>query len=329
EDEKQKITNKCEFRTTFKFPERAKALNWFPGHMLKTTKEIQARLSSVNVVVEVRDARVPFSSRNDRLDDEIRARNKRKLIVFNKTDLAHPNTPKLIADKFKDVPTLFTSATKGVNIKDIVSTSLKHHKIVRKFKTIPIVFMVVGIPNVGKSSIINALKNKYAHTFDHKEVRGKAKVGATPGLTRSINFFKVCEKPEPCVVLDSPGVFVPTISTYHQAFRLALINAIPDALSIDNIDLCDYLLFELNKHKQFLYVTVFKLPHATDSIQQLLHWMCSYLQAYQTNGEDDIIRATSTFIRYFRSGKLGRLTLEVEEEYDGVEEDKPNEIKSL
>lgn len=174
-------------------------------------------------------------------------------------------------------------------------------------------FLIAGIPNVGKSSIINALKNKYSHTFENKESGGKAKVGALPGVTRNLSFFKVCERPHPCVVLDSPGIFIPTINTEEQAFRLALINALPDTLAFDPTTLCDFLLFELNRLKCFDYVTVFKLPHASDSIEWVLKGICKCIAAYVAEGLPDTNKAAVIFLRYFRLGKLGRITLEDEE----------------
>jgi ribosome biogenesis GTPase A len=299
-----------QFRSSFSFPENAKGLNWFPGHMLKTTREIQNRLSNVDFVVEVRDARVPFSSRNDQLEQEIRTRQKRRLIVFNKSDLAHPSTPQIVSKALPNDIAIFTSAKNGFNIKNIINTCLTKYTVAKKFKTIPYVFLIAGIPNVGKSSIINSLKNKYAKTFDNDQVKNKAKVGALPGVTRSINFFKVCEKPHPCVVLDSPGIFIPTINSDDQALKLGLINALPDSLAFDQITLSDYLLFELNRLQCFEYVTVFKLPHPSDSIQWVLEGICRTLNAYITNAQPDIQKASVIFLRYFRQGKLGRVTLE-------------------
>jgi ribosome biogenesis GTPase A len=165
---------------------------------------------------------------------------------------------------------------------------------------------------VGKSSIINALKTKYANTFDHNSVRQKAKVGALPGVTRNVGFFKVCDKPVPCVVLDSPGVFIPTIKSEDQAFKLALINALPDTLAFDPYTLCDYLLFELNRLKCFDYVTVFKLPYASDSIDWVLNGVSKYIGAYTSDGQLDLNKAAGHFLRCYRLGKLGRVTLENE-----------------
>jgi ribosome biogenesis GTPase A len=119
------------FRSSFVYPENTKGMNWFPGHMLKTTREIQSRLSSVDFVVEVRDARAPFSSCNDILEKEIINRQKRRLLIFNKSDLANPNTPQIITKKFPNVPTIFTSATNGFNIKNIIGSCLKNYTVVR------------------------------------------------------------------------------------------------------------------------------------------------------------------------------------------------------
>jgi ribosome biogenesis GTPase A len=289
--------------------------------MLKTTREIQSRLSQVDIVVEVRDARIPFSSCNDILEKEIKNRQKQKLIIFNKADLAHSNTPQIVAKHLPNTPHIFTSATDGFNIKNIISTCLKKFTIVRyiqfhkfiflrKFKTIPAVFLIAGIPNVGKSSIINSLRNKYANTFETQKTGRNAKVGALPGVTRTINFFKVCEKPFPCVVLDSPGVFLPTIHTEDQAFKLALINALPDTLAFDQTYLCDYVLYQLNRTQSFEYVSVYQLLAPSDDITVVLTGVAKHLVMMGPEGRYDLGKAAVTFLRHYRSGKLGRVTLE-------------------
>jgi ribosome biogenesis GTPase A len=111
--------------------------------MLKTTREIQSRLSQVDIVVEVRDARIPFSSCNDILEKEIKNRQKQKLIIFNKADLAHANTPQIVAKHLPNTPHIFTSATDGFNIKNIISTCLKKFTIVRYIQFHKFIFQKV------------------------------------------------------------------------------------------------------------------------------------------------------------------------------------------
>lgn len=139
---KQKVNFSC---SIFK----CEGLNWFPGHMLKTTREIQSKLSSVDFIVEVRDARVPFSSRNNVLEAEIKNRQKRRLIVFNKSDLAHPSAPTIVSKHFSDVATLFTSTSNGFNIKNIISTCLKRYNVTKYARLyIDDVLLILSIENL-------------------------------------------------------------------------------------------------------------------------------------------------------------------------------------
>lgn len=119
-------------RSEFGYP-NVQSFTWFPGHMYKTTKELKTRLRDVDFVLEIRDARIPFSSRNEILDAEIAAQQKRRMIIFNKADLSNANLQSKITRYFEDtgVPILFTNAKDGKNIKQIIGKCLSSYNITK------------------------------------------------------------------------------------------------------------------------------------------------------------------------------------------------------
>ncbi|KAG2392966.1 hypothetical protein C9374_009543 [Naegleria lovaniensis] len=303
-----------------RFPDR-KIINWFPGHMAKATKQIKEKLKFIDFVIEVRDARVPISSYNKTINEIFS--HKKRLILFNKCDLISKSAQEKIEKYFADngsimegpqvLGTLFTSAKQGINVKKIVDLCL-HNKSVeiapKKFKTIPFTFLIAGIPNVGKSSIINKLIEKK-----------KAKEGALPGVTRGMGFFPMKTK-ENCLLLDTPGIFQPDIESNEQGFKLALINAIPDHLfggdnsaggtAIDLIPLIDYMLYQMNRNDCFEYVEIFDMKGPTKSVEELLLAVCEKWKMYSAGGEPDWNKALSHLLLWFRSGKLGQIVLDTD-----------------
>jgi len=301
-----------------RFPDR-KIINWFPGHMAKATKQIKEKLKYIDFVIEVRDARVPISSHNKSIN-EIFA-HKKRLILFNKCDLISKQSQDMIRDYFvhnsemidgpRVMGTLFTSAKQGVNVNRIVDLCL-HNKYIevppKKFKTIPYTFLVAGVPNVGKSSIINKLVEKK-----------KAKEGALPGVTKGMGFYPMRTK-ENCLLLDTPGIFQPDIEGNDHGFKLCLINALPDHLfggdnaaggnATDLFPLLDYMLFQLNRNGCFNYVEMFNMKGPTTSLDELLLAVCDKWKMYETGGEPNFNKALTQLLFWFRQGKLGLIVLD-------------------
>ena len=124
--------------------------------MAKATREMGERLKSVDYVIEVRDSRLPFSGINSLFDEEVNKRNKPRVLIFNKSDLVSKSDLSRIEKHFDAdrTATLFTSAKQGTNIRNIIKSALKKYPVEKKFKTIPFMFMIAGIPNVGKSRLV-------------------------------------------------------------------------------------------------------------------------------------------------------------------------------
>ncbi|EFC43990.1 predicted protein [Naegleria gruberi] len=300
-----------------------KIINWFPGHMAKATKQIKEKLKYIDFVIEVRDARVPISSKNKTINEIFI--HKKRLILFNKCDLISKEHQEQIKKYFssesssatiegpKVLGTLFTSAKQGLNVNKIVQECLHNKNIEvapKKFKTIPYTFLIAGVPNVGKSSIINKLIEKK-----------KAKEGALPGVTRGMGFFPMKTR-ENCLLLDTPGIFQPDIETNEQGFKLSLINALPDHLfggdsaaggnATDLTPLIDYMLFQLNRNECYDYVEILGLKGPTKNIDDLLLAACKKWKMFTSGGEPDLNKALSHLLFWFRTGKLGQVVLDCE-----------------
>ncbi|KAI0243520.1 Mitochondrial GTPase 1 [Massospora cicadina] len=302
------------FRKTYTVPERA--INWFPGHMAKGLRLMQEKLSSIDLLVETRDARIPLSSINPKFEELLatiprngagRALASRltRIVVYNKCDLIPLESQSTIRNRMlsytKD-QLLFTSADLNINTKKILEIAR------RKAKENPLKFpfiniMVVGMPNVGKSSLINALRRIGAN-------KGKAvKTGAQPGVTRSIGSqVKVSEDPLVYLV-DTPGVMIPHIPDPQISLKVALTGGIHDHLADPEL-LVDYLLFRLNDLGAAKFYTDRFGGEPTDSVHELLNRVASHAGLLSKGGVPDTYAAAQNVLRTFRQGKLGRFVFD-------------------
>lgn len=284
-------------RSTFPYD---RIINWFPGHMAKGLRLISERLNSVDLVVEVRDARIPLSSINPNFEKVVGKRP--RLIVYNKFDLADPASKKPLLQAFKKhapgTPVVFTSCQNDANIKEILSHASDFaHPIPQ------VTLMVVGMPNVGKSSLINSLRRVGVG-------KGKAAAtGAQPGITRTvIGTVKVLEDPTVYLV-DTPGVMVPYISDPVRSLKVALTGGIRDHLSDEQV-MADYLLYRLNQFNAFDYVDWYNMQEPTNDIQELLQAVAKRIGAIVKGGELDLTMASKFFLKQYRTGKLGQFALD-------------------
>ena len=274
-------------------------IHWFPGHMKKALNEIEAKIKLVDVIIEILDARAPLSSINPEF--EKRTSNKKKLIVVSKSDLADPIETKKweICLKNRCNSLLILNLTDPRATK-IISDEVqklgeeKHQKEKAKgMKPQPIKAMIIGVPNVGKSSLINRIAKRNAAGVQNK-----------PGYTRGEQYIKVNKD---FILLDTPGVLPMNYEDKEHAINLALIGSIREEI-LPNDELVKYLLKYLNKHYPNALKERFDIDDLSDSIQ--VSELVAKKRGLLTGGEYDLSRADFLILKEFKEGKLGRITLE-------------------
>lgn len=280
-----------------------KQIQWFPGHMAKTRRLIAANLSLVDAVVEIVDARAPLSSRNPEMDHM--TRNKPRLVLLNKSDLADERTTQQWINYFRqngsEALAVDCKSGKGLkailpSIKNTVLKELMEKRAKNGMTGAAIRLMIVGIPNVGKSSLINKLAGSK-----------RAKVEDRPGVTRTKQWVKLDNNTE---LLDMPGVLWPKFEDQDVAVRLAFTGAISDDI-LDIETLAMKLLAYLAENYPESLKDRYKIELSDeDTGLELLEKVGKKRGMMISGGEINTERAAITVIDEFRSGKLGRITLE-------------------
>ena len=271
------------------------AINWYPGHMHKANKEMTKILPEVDLVIELLDCRLPYSSQNPsiaRLE-----RNKPCIKILSKSDLADPDVTTQWQDYFErtgSVKTLLTTqdhAGKAHNLLQLV------HKLVpKKSKSRShVLAMITGIPNVGKSTLINAVAG-----------RKVAKTGDEPAITKGLQKIRINDD---LIFLDTPGILWPKIHNENSGYRLAISGAIRDTAT-EVEDLALYLSgFLLQQYPQLL-VDRYKLDSTPNSDVELLEQLGAKRGCLRSGGRVDLEKASTILVNEFRAGVLGRITLE-------------------
>ena len=275
-------------------------INWFPGHMHKARKEIAELMDEVDIVIEVLDARLPRSSENP-LVQQLR-RSKPVLKLLNKADLADPEVTAAWLDAFnrqEEVSAIeLTTSDKGA-IKRIPEYC-KNAVPTRSNKDRPIRAMIMGIPNVGKSTLINALLG-----------RKIAKVGNEPAVTKAHKRFSVFQG---MALSDTPGILWPRIEDQDSGYRLAVSGAIKDtAIDYDMVAVYG-ANFALNAYPQRL-LDRYKLKSLPDTGEALLDEIGRKRGCLRPGGVIDQHKAAEILMNEMRSGKLGRISFETVEEW--------------
>ena len=277
---------------------------WYPGHMTKAKRQMQEDIKLIDLVIELVDARIPLSSRNPDIDEL--GKNKYRLILMNKADLADKEQTKKWAEYFKSKGFFVVSLdarTKNSmkSITDIVMEACKE-KIERDrkrgIKNRPVRAMVVGIPNVGKSTFINSYAGKAC-----------AKTGNKPGVTKGKQWIRLNKNVE---LLDTPGILWPKFEDQMVGLRLALIGSIKD--EILNID---ELSMELIKYLINNYSGIINARYEVDESKELTDIIVDIAKnrnCLLKGGEPDYSKAAALVIDDFRSGKMGCITLESPED---------------
>ena len=279
-------------------------IQWFPGHMTKTKRMIEASLKLVDAVIEIKDARIPVSSTNPDIDSLVG--NKPRLILLNKCDMADPSTTSKWVEYYarEGIKALAIDCRSGKSLNQVVPECRKilknyiERKQARGIKNPSIRVMIVGIPNVGKSSFINKLVKQ-----------NRAKVEDRPGVTRGNQWFTLDRGFE---LLDTPGVLWPKFEDQTVGERLAFTGAVKDQI-LDTELLAVRLLDLLKEIKPKLFMERFSLEEETvadiDSFELLVH-IGRKRGMLISGGEVNTERASVMLLDEFRSAKLGRITLE-------------------
>lgn len=294
-------------------------IQWFPGHMTKTRRMMLENISLVDVVVELVDARIPYSSKNPDIDEL--AKNKHRIIVLNKSDLAEEKKTALWTKYFEEqgFSVLLTNSISGKGISDVTEAAREMMKEkIEKQKArgrlfMPIRAMIVGIPNVGKSTFIN----KYV---------GKAmtKTGDKPGVTRGKQWIKIKKDFE---LLDTPGILWPKFEDQQVGLKLAFTGAINDDILDQQTLATEFIDFMILIAPQVLKERYHIEFDTIEEAWQILEKIALSRGFKAKGGEADVIRAAKILIDEYRGGKLGRLTLELPEDITIMAERKAAEEK--
>lgn len=276
-------------------------IQWFPGHMTKTKRMIEAHLKAVDVVAELLDARIPASSANPMVDELVQG--KPRIVILNKADLADPKeTDKWVSYyRRRDIPVVPMSVGNAKNKKKLLALIRETTAPVlakwqrRGLKARSVRIMILGIPNVGKSSLINFLAGTAA-----------ARTANTPGHTRGKQWVRLSEGLD---LLDTPGVLWPKFDDQTAALRLAATGAIAgDVFNPDEV--VPVLLSSLAETAPQVLKEVYRIEDVHQDPQLLLEAAGRRRGCLLPGGAIDYDRAETVVLRDFRSGRLGRITLD-------------------
>lgn len=270
-------------------------IQWFPGHMYKASNEIREKLPDMDLLIEVIDARIPGSSENPMIES-IR-KGKPSIKIFNKSDLADEKMTEQWQAHYeqdKGIKTLCVSRDQPDKIKQISKLCRKMINI-SDARTKEIHAMIVGIPNVGKSTIINILKD-----------RTVAKTGNEAAVTRMQQRIKIDDD---VVLFDTPGLLWGNINNEHSGYRLAITGAIKDT-AFDSDDAAFYLAEELIKNYPELIIARYELDAVPQTEIEFIETLGRQRGCLRAGGQIELDKACKILINEYRLGMLGKITLE-------------------
>ena len=286
-------------------------IQWYPGHMTKTVRMMSENISLVDVVVELIDARIPYSSKNPDIDNL--AKNKKRIIVMNKTDRADPANTEVWKKWFeaKGFTVILADAVKGTGVNKVADTArtLMKDKIEREKARgrlfVPVRAMIVGIPNVGKSTFINKTVGKTT-----------AKTGDKPGVTKGKQWIRIKKDFE---LLDTPGILWPKFEDEEVGLKLAMIGSINDNI-LDTETLCtEYINLMMVVNPNFIKNRYNVEFDTIDEPHDVLEKIAVSRGFIKKGGEPDCERTAKIVLDEFRGGKIGKITLEMPEDIHEME----------
>ena len=273
-------------------------INWYPGHMKKTRELIRDNLKMVDAVVEVVDARIPVSSRNPLIDEILGS--KPRIIALNKSDLADADASKSWTDRFaaQGFQTVIMNANSGAGIRDLLRLleNMEREKNADSAVKRPFRLMIVGVPNVGKSSLINRMTG-----------RKSAKTGDKPGVTKGKQWIRLQNGMQ---LLDTPGILWPKFEDPKAGVNLAFCGSIKDEI-MDLPTLGMELIGYLAEHYPELLMERYKLEEIPETPLETMEAMAVKRGCILPGKRIDYERIGRLVLDEFRAGKIGRITLEL------------------
>jgi ribosome biogenesis GTPase A len=275
-------------------------LNWYPGHMAKTKREIKEKIDLIDIVIEVIDARIPLSSRNKDIDNIVG--NKPRILVMSKIDLCDLEETNKWKKHYENLgyKVVMVDLLNNTNIQEILSSistigkTLNEKRKKKGLKERRARILILGIPNVGKSTLINRLVGKKA-----------TNVGNRPGVTKNLEWIRINKDIE---LLDTPGILWPKFETREIAFNLASMTAIKEEI-LDTEEVSFYIIDKLKK----LYPNNLKDRYKLDILEDdltIIEDIGRKIGAIR-NKEVDYDRVYTTIMKDLREGYLGKVTFDV------------------
>lgn len=274
---------------------------WYPGHMTKAKRMMQEDIKLIDLLIELVDARIPISSRNPDIDKL--GANKGRMVLLNKSDLADPKANKQWIEYFKsqNITVIEINSKTGSGMKAIqnaVNEACREKRERDKKRGIlnrPIRAMVVGIPNVGKSTFINSYAGKSC-----------TKTGNKPGVTKGKQWIRLGKGLE---LLDTPGILWPKFEDQEVGMKLAFIGSINDEILLEDELAMDLISFLKNSYPGSI-AQRFQIEDS-ETEAEILRQIAEVRGCYKKGNEIDYDKAASILMDEFRAGKLGRMTLEL------------------
>jgi ribosome biogenesis GTPase A len=271
----------------------SRKINWFPGHMNKAIRQILEGLKKVDIVLEIRDARSPLTTGNKALHTKMRG--KSRLIVINKTNLAEPAIVELWKQWFEQQkePFIFINCFDKGAMKKVVQLSkqvIDEKRGEERSSKSKMKMMIIGLPNTGKSTIINKLASRNA-----------TKVAAKPGQTQVQLWVKINNDLE---LLDTPGVMTPIIDNYEQGVWLSALHAIPDRIVTPEVPAC-YIVEHFVKKRSAIFKEHYKIEKFKDDLIESLNQIAVSRGCFMKKNEYDYERVYKLVLNDFRKGDLG------------------------